>query len=154
MQLHGGHAIGEAELLFTPFTDEQVEAQVQKLHASAKATTKAVEPQKPTIAFEDFQKMDIRIATVLEAERVPKTKKLLKLTVDTGIDTRTIVSGIAEHYAPEEVVGRQVCVLVNLAPRDLKGIASQGMVLMAEDADGKLVFVRPDAAVQSGSGVA
>lgn len=152
--LRQGHQIGQAELLFTPFTDEQVEAQVQKLHASAKATTKAVEPQKPTIAFEDFQKMDIRIATVLEAERVPKTKKLLKLTVDTGIDTRTIVSGIAEHYAPEEVVGRQVCVLVNLAPRDLKGIASQGMVLMAEDADGKLVFVRPDVAVQSGSGVA
>jgi methionyl-tRNA synthetase len=85
---------------------------------------------------------------------VPKTKKLLKLTVDTGFDTRTIVSGIAEHYSPEEVVGRQVCVLVNLAPRDLKGISSQGMVLMAEDVDGRLVFVRPDVAVQSGSGVA
>lgn len=152
--LNGGHSIGQAELLFTPFTDEQVEAQVQKLHASAQTVTKAVEPRKPTIAFEDFQKMDIRIATVLEAERVPKTKKLLKLTVDTGFDTRTIVSGIAEHYSPEEVVGRQVCVLVNLAPRDLKGISSQGMVLMAEDVDGRLVFVRPDVAVQSGSGVA
>lgn len=149
-----GHAIGEAQLLFTPFTNEKVEAQVQKLQTSAQIVTKAVEPQKSTIAFEDFQRMDIRIATILEAERVPKTKKLLKLTVDTGIDTRTIVSGIAEHYLPEEVVGRQVCVLVNLAPRDLKGIASQGMVLMAEDADGKLVFVRPDVAVQSGSGVA
>jgi methionyl-tRNA synthetase len=152
--LNGGHSIGQAELLFTPFTDEQVEAQVQKLHASAQTVTKAVEPRKPTIAFEDFQKMDIRIATVLEAGRVPKTKKLLKLTVDTGFDTRTIVSGIAEHYSPEEVVGRQVCVLVNLAPRDLKGISSQGMVLMAEDVDGRLVFVRPDVAVQSGSGVA
>lgn len=110
-----------------------------------------IEPQRDEISFDDFAKMDIRVSTVLAAEKVAKTKKLLKLTVNTGIDTRTIVSGIAEHFTPEELVGRQVLVLVNLAPRELKGIVSQGMILMAEDSNGKLRLVAPDKEVNAGS---
>ena len=103
-----------------------------------------VEPQKETITFDDFTKLDIRVGTILEAEKMPKAKKLLVLKVDTGIDVRTIVSGIAESFTPEEVVGKRVTVLVNLAPRALRGVESQGMILMTETAEGKLVFVNPD----------
>lgn len=104
-----------------------------------------------TIQFDDFQKMDIRVSTILSAEKVAKTKKLLKLTVDTGIDQRVIVSGIAEHFTPEELIGKQVLVLVNLAPRDLKGITSSGMILMAEDASGKLRLLQPDEKTNNGA---
>ncbi len=110
-------------------------------------------PQKETISYEDFSKMDIRVGTILAAERVPKTDKLLKLTIDTGLDRRTVVSGIAACYEPEKITGRQVCILVNLAPRQLRGIESQGMILMAEDADGSLKFIGPAESVKPGSGV-
>ena len=152
--LPAGHVIGKAELLFEKIEDSVVEAQVAKLQATKaanEAAAKEAEPQKAECSFDDFQKMDIRVSTILAAEKVAKTKKLLKLTVDTGIDTREIVSGIAEHFTPEELVGRQVLVLVNLAPRELKGTLSRGMVLMAEDADGKLVLLSPEKAVKSGS---
>ncbi|MBR3846503.1 MAG: methionine--tRNA ligase subunit beta, partial [Alistipes sp.] len=109
------------------------------------------EDQKDNISFDDFQKMDIRVATILTAEKVAKTKKLLKLTVDTGIDQREIVSGIAEHFTPEELVGKQVLVLVNLEPRELKGTLSRGMILMAEDASGKLRLLQPNEAVNNGA---
>ncbi len=154
--LPAGHRIGRPELLFEKIEDEAVERQTAKLLAAKEANAaanKEVEPQKDTITFDDFQKMDIRISTILSAEKVAKTKKLLKLTVDTGIDTREIVSGIAEYFKPEELVGRQVQVLVNLAPRELKGTLSRGMILMAEDADGKLVLLGPSTAVKSGSTV-
>ncbi|MBR4056142.1 MAG: methionine--tRNA ligase [Rikenellaceae bacterium] len=152
--LPAGHVIGKAELLFEKIEDSVVEAQVAKLQATKaanEAAAKEAEPQKAECSFDDFQKMDIRVSTIVAAEKVAKTKKLLKLTVDTGIDTREIVSGIAEHFTPEELVGRQVLVLVNLAPRELKGTLSRGMVLMAEDADGKLVLLSPEKAVKSGS---
>ncbi|MFI3260073.1 MAG: methionine--tRNA ligase [Rikenellaceae bacterium] len=151
-----GHTISTPKLLFEKIEDSTIEAQLEKLR-SAKAAielaekTQDVEPQKDTISFDDFSKLDIRVSKVVAAEKVAKTKKLLKLTVDTGIDTRTIVSGIAEHFTPEELVGRQVMVLVNLAPRELKGIVSQGMILMAEDADGKLRIVAPTESVCNGS---
>ncbi len=141
-----GHRTGTPELLFDKIEDDVIERQLQKLEAAKAANAAAnatVEPQKETISFEDFQKMDIRISRIVAAEKVAKTKKLLKLTVDTGIDTRTIVSGIAEHYSPEELIGRQVPVLVNLAPRPLKGIESSGMILMGEDPTGKLVLLGP-----------
>ena len=152
--LPAGHVIGKAELLFEKIEDSVVEAQVAKLQATKaanEAAEKEAEPQKAECSFDDFQKMDIRVSTIVAAEKVAKTKKLLKLTVDTGIDTREIVSGIAEHFTPEELVGRQVLVLVNLAPRELKGTLSRGMVLMAEDADGKLVLLSPEKGVKSGS---
>ena len=154
--LPAGHRIGEPELLFEKIEDEAVEAQLRKL-SETKAANAAAEskqqsdPQKDTISFEDFQRMDIRVSTILEAQRVAKTKKLLRLTVDTGIDRREIVSGIAEHYTPEELVGKQVLVLVNLAPRELKGILSQGMILMAEDASGKLRLLQPDETTANGA---
>lgn len=141
------HQIGKAELLFTKIEDKEIEAQLAKLEATKKANeneNKAVEAQKETIAYEDFAKLDIRVGTVLEAEKMPKTKKLLVLKVDTGIDVRTIVSGIAEDFTAEEVIGKKVTVLVNLAPRKLRGVESEGMILMTESADGKLVFVNPD----------
>ncbi len=145
--LPAGHQIGKAELLFSKIEDEAIQAQLDKLIASKKANeaaNKTVEPQKETIVFEDFTKLDIRVGTILEAEKMPKAKKLLVLKVDTGIDVRTIVSGIAESFTAEEVVGKRVTVLVNLAPRALRGVESQGMILMTETADGKLVFVNPD----------
>lgn len=141
------HQIGEAELLFSKIEDEAIQKQLDKLIASKKANeaaSKTVEPQKDTITFEDFTKLDIRVGTILEAEKMSKAKKLLVLKVDTGIDVRTIVSGIAESFTAEEVVGKKVTVLVNLAPRDLRGVESQGMILMTENAEGKLVFVNPD----------
>jgi methionyl-tRNA synthetase len=146
------HQIGQLGILFSKITDEMVAAQVAKLEASKQqSVTTNVEPQKPNVDFESFQQMDIRVATVVEAEKVAKTKKLLKLTVDTGMDTRTVVSGIAEHYSPEDVVGKQVLMLANLAPRDIKGITSQGMILMAESAEGKLTLLGPSGSVPSGS---
>ena len=142
-----GHQIGKATLLFEKIEDAAIQAQVDKLEASKKANeaaNKVVEPQKDLITFDDFTKLDIRTGTILEAEKMPKAKKLLVLKVDTGIDVRTIVSGIAEHFKPEEVVGKRVSVLVNLAPRKLRGVESEGMILMADTAEGGLAFVQAD----------
>ncbi|MFD1615964.1 methionine--tRNA ligase [Gelatiniphilus marinus] len=143
------HQIGKAELLFSKIEDDTIQKQLEKLEASKKAnasasSAQALQPQKDTVTFEDFTKLDMRVGTILEAEKMPKTKKLLKLKVDTGIDVRTIVSGIAESFTAEEVVGKKVTVLVNLAPRALRGVESQGMILMTETTDGNLVFVNPD----------
>ncbi|QFZ54156.1 methionine--tRNA ligase [Oceanihabitans sp. IOP_32] len=141
------HQIGKAELLFSKIEDATIQKQLDKLIASKKANEMAnakVEPEKDQISFDDFTKLDIRVGTILEAEKMPKTKKLLKLKVDTGLDVRTIVSGIAESFTAEEVVGKRVSVLVNLAPRALRGVESQGMILMTETPDGKLVFINPD----------
>ena len=154
--LAAGHTIGEAQLLFEKIEDDVIQAQLDKLEASRKAKLAAeaaqnVTEQKAEVTFDDFQKMDIRVSTILEAEKVAKTKKLLKLTIDTGIDKRTIVSGIAEYYTPEQLVGRQVLVLANLAPREIKGIESLGMILMAEDALGRLVLVQPEDKTMSGA---
>ncbi len=155
--LPAGHQLNKSGLLFDKIEDAPIEAQVEKLKAASRASAKkeqpAVKPALDEITFEDFTKMDIRTATILEAEKVPKTDKLLKLKVDTGIDQRTVVSGIAEYYKPEDIIGQQVCILVNLAPRKLRGITSQGMILMASEADGKLTFVSPKQAVMNGAEV-
>jgi len=154
--LVSGHQIGKAELLFAKIEDAEIEAQLQKLADTKKANEaeafKAA-PAKANINFDDFSKMDIRIGTIVAAEKVAKTKKLLKLTIDTGIDTRTVVSGIAEHFEAEKIIGQQVSLLVNLEARELKGIESQGMVLMAEDNEGKLHFVAPPKAINNGAEV-
>jgi len=150
------HQIKKAELLFSKIEDKAIEAQIEKLQATKLANeheNKVLEPQKETIDFEDFTKLDIRIGTILEAEKVAKTKKLLKLKVDVGIDTRTIVSGIAESFSPESIIGQQVSVLVNLAPRKIRGVESQGMILMTDTPDGKLAFVEPEKAVKNGQEV-
>ncbi|MDC7994823.1 methionine--tRNA ligase [Altibacter sp. HG106] len=142
-----GHPIGDNQLLFSKIEDEQITAQLEKLQSSKEAnkmTSSNVTPQKETISFDDFTQLDLRVGTILEAEKMPKTKKLLVLKVDTGIDVRTIVSGIAESFAPEDIIGKQVTVLVNLAPRKLRGVESQGMILMTETEEGHLVFVNPD----------
>jgi methionyl-tRNA synthetase len=152
--IEAGHKINKSSLLFEKIEDAEIEAQVNRLLETKKANEIAnavAAPVKENCSFDDFSKMDIRVGTILEAVKVKKTKKLLKLTVDTGIDTRTIVSGIAEHFKPEEIIGKKVSVLVNLLPRELKGIESQGMILMAEDADGSLSFVSPDKDVKAGS---
>ena len=149
-----GHQIGEPSLLFEKIEDDVIQKQLDRLAEIKKQNMAAevkAEPQKAECSFDDFQKMDIRVSTILEAEKLPKTKKLLKLTIDTGIDKRTIVSGIAEHFTPEELVGQQVLVLVNLAPRDFKGITSQGMILMAEDATGALRLLQPNEKTNSGA---
>lgn len=143
-----GHQIGQAEILFAQIDDTEIQKQIDKLEATKTANkmeNKTVEPQKETATFEDFSKLDLRVGTILEAEKMPKANKLLVLKVDTGMDVRTIVSGIAEHFSPEEVVGKRVTVLVNLAPRSLRGVESQGMILMTNNSEGKLVFVNPDA---------
>jgi methionyl-tRNA synthetase len=143
-----GHQIGQAEILFTQIEDADIQKQLDKLEATKTANkieNVKAEPQKETIAFEDFAKVDLRIGTIIEAEKMPKANKLLVLKVDTGIDVRTIVSGIAEHFTPEEVIGKRVTVLVNLAPRALRGVESEGMLLLTQNAEGKLVFVNPDA---------
>ncbi len=145
--ISSGHQIGKATLLFSKIEDEQVQQQLDKLQATKKANEQmnaTPDPQKDTIQFDDFTKLDMRVGTILEAEKMPKTKKLLVLKVDTGIDVRTIVSGIAESFTPEEVVGKKVTVLVNLAPRSLRGVESEGMILMTETPEGKLVFLNPD----------
>ena len=154
--LPAGHKIGKPELLFEKIEDSVIEAQLEKLAATKRANLaaeagKQVTPQKENISFDDFGKMDIRVVTIKAAEKIAKTKKLLKLTIDTGIDTRTIVSGIAEYYTPEELVGRQVLVLINLEPRELKGVLSQGMILMGQDATGKMVLLTPSDKVGSGT---
>ena len=152
--LADGHQIGEPSLLFEKIEDDVIQKQLDRLAEIKKQNMAAevkAEPQKEACSFDDFQKMDIRVSTILEAEKLPKTKKLLKLTVDTGIDKRTIVSGIAEHFSPEELIGKQVLVLVNLAPRDFKGITSQGMILMAEDATGALRLVQPTEKTNNGA---
>ena len=151
--LKAGHRIGTAELLFEKIEDVAIEKQLQRLENTklankqeAQANTEVtVAPQKELISYDDFAKMDIRIGTILEAEKMPKADKLLILKVDTGIDQRTIVSGIAQSFAPEEIIGKKVTVLVNLAPRKLRGVESQGMILMVENSEGKYTFINPDA---------
>ncbi len=154
-----GHKIGEAELLFEKIDDAQIQKQTDRLEeirrqkaaeAAAEAARK-VAPQKSEVTFDSFDAMDIRTATVLEAERVPKTDKLLKLTIDTGIDKRVIVSGIAEYYTPEQMTGKQICILANLAPRTIRGIESKGMILMARQGDGKMRFITPSEALVNGA---
>jgi methionyl-tRNA synthetase len=157
------HALGQAEHLFSRIPDEVIQKQIDKLNATdlanqaatreAQPATINYKPVKETIQYDDFSKLDIRTGTILTAEKVEKSKKLLKLSVDLGFETRTILSGIAEHYSPEEVVGRQVIVLANLAPRVMMGSESAGMILLAEDADGKLSFVSPAADWPNGMGV-
>ena len=161
--LPAGHALGESVLLFEKIEDSVVNEQIARLEAikaareaaeaakAAEEAAKKVEPQKPEVTFDQFGAMDIRTATVLAAERVPKTDKLLKLTIDTGIDTRTIVSGIAEYYGPEDMLGKQICILANLAPRTIRGIESKGMILMAKQGDGKMRFITPQEAVANGA---
>ncbi len=147
------HILSRPELLFEKIDDEAIEKQIQKLVKTRNSTSESLrlEPAKHEIDFDTFSKMDIRVATILEAEKIAKTKKLLKLKIDTGIDKRTIVSGIAEYYQPEEIIGKQVCILMNLAPRTIKGIESRGMILMAQDPQGKLYFVSPSEIIPSGS---
>ena len=145
--LPAGHQIGKGELLFSKIEDEQMEQQLEKLKATKAANemeNQKAEPQKEIATFEDFTKMDLRVGTIIEAEKMAKTKKLMILKVDTGIDQRTVVSGIAEHFKAEEIIGKKVTVLVNLAPRKLRGVESEGMILMTENKEGKLIFVNPD----------
>jgi methionyl-tRNA synthetase len=152
--LRPGHMISKPALLFEKIEDDAIARQTEKLLATKKANDTAgakVTPSKDPVTFDDFSKIDIRTATILEAEKVPKTTKLLKLKIDTGIDTRTIVSGIAEYYEPADIIGRQISIVANLEPRKIKGIESQGMILMAEDSDGKLVMVTPSKPVVNGS---
>lgn len=153
--LDPAHQIGVATLLFAKIEDTEIDQQLEKLAQSKLENTTAnqvVEPQKETVSFEEFSKLDMRVGTIISAEKMPKAKKLLVLQVDTGIDVRTIVSGIAEHFTAESVVGKRVTVLVNLAPRALRGVESQGMILMTETSEGKLVFVNPDAAHETANG--
>jgi methionyl-tRNA synthetase len=151
-QLIAGHLINAPEILFQKIEDNLVEFEVNKLKQTNEMET-SYEPQKEAIQFDDFTKLDIRLGTILEAEKVEKADKLLKLLVDTGIDKRTIVSGIAEHYKPEDIVGKTVQVLLNLEPRKIRGIESQGMILMAEDAEGNLSFMIPEKGFDAGGGV-
>jgi len=153
------HTIGEASLLYSKIEDAIIEQQIEKLNNSKQLNkaeetaqeTIVVPPQKVETSFDDFVKMDIRTGTIIEAERVPKTDKLLKLKINTGIDERTIVSGIAQYYAPENIIGQKICMLVNLAPRKIKGIESQGMILMAENSKGELSFMVPTKDFNDGS---
>ncbi len=150
------HQLGKTGLLFEKIEDDAIEQQLEKLRMTKEQNTlknSNVKPQKDEITYDDFSRMDIRVGTILEAEKVPKTQKLLKLKIDTGVDQRTVVSGIAEYFDPESIVGNQVCVLMNLEPRTIKGIESKGMILMAEEEDGCLKFVAPSGKVSPGSGV-
>lgn len=151
--LEAGHAIGKASLLFEKIEDEQIEAQLDKLKRTKEENEEPakVAPQKEEITFDDFTQMDLRTGTILEAEKVPKTKKLIKMQVDLGFEVRTIVSGIAEYYQPEDLPGKKACVLANLAPRKIKGIESQGMILLSENPEGALHFVEPAAEAINGS---
>ncbi|MBN1463003.1 MAG: methionine--tRNA ligase [Paludibacteraceae bacterium] len=154
--LPAGHQTNTPELLFEKIEDDVIEAQVQKLLATKKANdmeNQSTNPIRENIVFDDFTKLDIRVGTVLTCEKVPKADKLLVFKIDDGLGGRTIVSGIAQHYKPEDLIGKQVCFIANLAPRMLKGIASQGMILSAEDADGRLVVVSPSSQVKAGSEV-
>lgn len=156
--LKPGHELGKAELLFARIEDAAIERQIAKLQAAkqaneAKGNKPKFPPQKGLIDFATFEALDLRVGRILTAERVPKANKLLKFTVDTGIDRRTIVSGVAEHFAPEELVGKQVSVVMNLKPRVIRGVESQGMLIFAQDADGKLVVVAPNREVADGAGI-
>ena len=154
--LPAGQPVLEGKLLFEKIEDSVIEKQVQKLHDAKRLNElegKTVLPVKPEIQYDDFSKMDIRIATILEAENVPKSKKLLKLRIDIGSEQRTVLSGISEHFKAEEVVGKKVLYLANLAPRKMMGMESHGMILMAEDRDGSLAFVQPGKDVWNGGTV-
>ena len=154
--LKPGHKVSAGELMFSKVEDAEIEKQIKKLLDTKQANEKVAAPvmaAKDDVSFDDFTAMDIRTATILEAQKVPKTTKLIKLKVDTGIDVRTIVSGIAEQFTAEELPGKQISVIVNLAPRTIKGIESRGMVLLAEDENGKLTFVVPETAIKNGSPV-
>jgi len=150
-----GHQLNAAALLFEKVEDEVIDFQVQKLLNKKQTVETANQPEivaaKENINYESFATMDIRTGTILTAEKVAKTKKLLKLTIDTGIDQRTVVSGIAEFFEPEAIIGQKVSILVNLEPREIKGILSQGMILMAENPEGKLTFVQPGETFPNGS---
>ena len=149
-----GHVIMKPGLLFEKIEDDEITRQIDKLLATKKAneaTDAKTVPGKDPITFDDFSRIDIRTATILEAGKIPKTTKLLKLKIDTGLDVRTIVSGIAEYYEPEAIIGKQISIVANLEPRKIKGIESKGMILMAEDKDGKLVMVTPADMVSNGS---
>jgi len=158
-----GHALSESSLLFDKIEDEEIVKQIQKLEATKIANEpmreiasdeRTLSPFKAETTYDDFSKMDLRVATILTAEKVEKADKLLKLTLDTGLDVRTVVSGIAMHFNADEIVGKQVTLLANLAPRKIRGIESNGMILMAEDADGKLIFVQPARDTKNGSTIA
>lgn len=154
--LPAGHELGKAELLFEKIDDEVINAQVEKLLATKKANEEAnykAKPIRENIAFDDFAKLDIRVGTILECTKVPKADKLLQFLIDDGLEKRTIVSGIAHYYKPEELVGKQVCFIANLAPRKLKGILSEGMILSAENFDGNLAVITPQREVKPGSEV-
>jgi methionyl-tRNA synthetase len=154
--LKPGNQIGEPKILFSKITDEEVEAQLTKLQKSKQENQMVhseTAPEKPGIPFEEFSKMDLRVATILSAEAVPKTKKLLKIELESGLEKTVVVSGIAEHYSPETLPGKQVLYLANLAEREIKGIMSKGMLLLAEDSDGKLHMMGPDGKVKPGSQV-
>jgi methionyl-tRNA synthetase len=158
--LQKGHVLNNPQLLFEKIEDDVIAKQTEKLQkakmenmANNTAST-SIAPAKPEITYDDFAKLDIRVGTILEAQKVPKADKLLQLTIDTGLDKRTVVSGIAEHYQPEEIIGKQVAILINLAPRKLRGIESQGMILMAKDNQGKLYFVRPESVINPGADIA
>ena len=145
-----GHQINKPQILFKKIEDAQIDEQITKLKEASKKPSK-FPPMKDEITFDEFMKMDIRVGTITAAEKVEKADKLLKLTVDTGIDTRTVVSGIAEHYNPEDIVGQKVSVLLNLAPRKIRGVESQGMILMAETTEGELAFVSPTKDLEAGN---
>jgi methionyl-tRNA synthetase len=154
--LPAGHKLNKPELLFEKIEDSVIEAQIQKLLDTKKANEEAnyrANPIRENIEFDDFTKLDIRVGTVLECTKVPKADKLLQFLIDDGLDKRTIVSGIAKHYQPEELVGKQVCFIANLAPRKLKGIVSEGMILSAENFDGSLSVISPMREVKPGSEV-
>jgi methionyl-tRNA synthetase len=154
--LKPGHRVSSGELMFSKVEDSEIERQISKLHDTRKANEDQGDvciPQKDDVSFEDFSRMDIRTATILEAAKVPKTTKLIRLKVDTGLDIRTIVSGIAEHFSVEELPGRKISVIMNLSPRTIKGIESRGMVLLAEDDKGKMTFMVPEAPIKNGSPV-
>jgi methionyl-tRNA synthetase len=154
--LEAGHLLGEVSLLFEKIEDEAIDHQLLKLQQTKETNQQgkpAAKPQKEDISYDDFSRMDIRIGTILEAVKVPKTKKLMQLKIDTGMDTRTVVSGIAEYFEPREIIGKQICLLANLAPREIKGIRSQGMILLAEDPSGKLIFVTPEEGISPGAEV-
>ena len=152
--IKSGKTINQPQLLFEKIEDEAIQYQLDKLNATKTMNEQEqapkLTPQKDTIQYDDFMGMDIRVGTILEAEKMPKADKLLILKIDTGIDKRTVVSGIAQHFKPDEIIGKQVCVLVNLAPRKLRGVESQGMILMAENTDGQLVFISPETLVNNG----
>jgi methionyl-tRNA synthetase len=154
----GNHQLGSPTLLFEKIEDEIIDMEIQKLYAnkqeivaSEAVVVPTVAPQKAEITFDDFEKMDIRVGTILTAEKVEKADKLLKLSVDLGFETRTIVSGIAAHFKPEDIIGQQVSVLANLAPRKIRGVESKGMILLAEDETGKLHFVKTKEITGNGS---